>query len=82
MPNQPPTLLFVFTTKFAVVTVSRVVDVIGACYEVALASWGGLVRAAVRVRDIDAAVRLASKARNARRFPAAAAALALAGGAR
>jgi hypothetical protein len=76
MPNQPR-IVWLHTTRFAVITVAVVEDVVGAIYEVALSSWGGLVRVAVRVRTVDAAVRLASRARNAGRFPAAAGLLAL-----
>lgn len=77
MHNQR--VVWLHTTRFALVTVAVVDDVIGAVYEVALSSWGGLVRVAVRVRTIDAAIRLASRARNARRFAAAAGLLALGG---
>jgi hypothetical protein len=74
--NQPR-IVWLHTTRFAVITVAVVEDVVGAIYEVALSSWGGLVRVAVRVRTVDAAIRLASRARNAGRFPAAAGLLAL-----
>lgn len=79
MPKRPAhnALLWCRATKFAVITIHVVVDAAGAAYEVAVSSWGGLVRAAIRVRSQALAFRLVRDAAHSKRFADAAALLAL-----